>query len=290
MKWSVVVAFFILANIAVCGTASRTPKDEGSNQARADANQQHTPAPLPTVANDTPNGSLKRPREKGEHPVSIAPSPLPVQSIKDVWDKALVILTGLLVIVSGFQMWYLYRTIKAIKEQASIMERSTAATEKSVKLQEIQSMQWIDVIGIQTHVNSVQGKIPEGTTQTPLFVNFDIVNPTGMILTLNWVIIRIDGERQPPRLFDHPLNPSSDPVTINTSIILEGMRLEAYGKYALGISVIVYVGYRDALNKPRKQHFSCMCVCGPPASTRISPYQGIISEDDIQEGERKNTN
>jgi hypothetical protein len=98
--------------------------------------------------------------------------------------------------------------------------------------------------------------------------------------------MRIGGVREKPRIYNHPLNPNSDPVTINTSIMLEGDRLEAYKKYVLAIPVIVYVGFTDAFNRPRKQHFSCVCVAGPPASTRTSVYQGEIPDDDIQESDK----
>jgi hypothetical protein len=60
---------------------------------------------------------------------------------------------------------------------------------------------------------------------------------------------------------------------------LEDDRLDAYRQYKLGVST-------DAFNKLQKQHFSCLCVCGPPASTRTSPLRGTIPEDDIEESDR----
>jgi hypothetical protein len=212
---------------------------------------------------------------------------------KSWWDKLYVIFTGLLVIAGLAGIWYAYQTLKvlrkqtyAIRRQAVLTRRSTIATEKSIRLQEIQLAQWIDVVGIRTRVNNVQGHVPAGTTQTPLFITFDIVNPTSMLVTLNWVIMRIDGERQKTRLFNHPLNPSTDPVTIDTSIMLEGNRLEEYKRYSLRFPVIVYIGYTDAFNKPRKQHFSCVCVCGPPAGTRTFPYEGTIPDEGIDQTDK----
>jgi len=56
-------------------------------------------------------------KQDTEHRVRIG-TPVAVSTIKDRWDKALVLFTGLVVIVGGFQIWFLWRTVQATSDNA----------------------------------------------------------------------------------------------------------------------------------------------------------------------------
>jgi hypothetical protein len=290
----IIVTGLLLAVMQVAPIAARAQKiDSVGGQSQHSNNHTTKPAFVPRVVQPNESASDAKPQHDAETSTDKGEINAAPKSGKDLWDKLYVVFTGLLVLVGiltliaiGYQAREMARATKGMKHQASIMERSTAATEKSVALQETQLTQWIDVGSIGSRVQNRNGKIPEGTTQTPLFISFDILNPTGMILNLNWVIVRIDGERKPAQLFNHAMTPG-DIFPISTSVSLEGRRLEEYQRHALCISIIAYVGFTDAFNRPRKQDFPCICTCGPPSGTRPSPYHGIVPDDDLTEDEKE---
>jgi hypothetical protein len=194
----------------------------GQNNPNVKQNGASSNAPLapPQQSPASQGDSIKTRAGDKEPERPMAVSGLPDIVIKkDFFDYIAIACTFFLFIVGIGGVYVAVGTLKTIqkqthfiKRQAILMRRSTEATEKSIRMQETQLKQWIDVDGIVTRVNHMQGRVPEGTTQTPLFISFDISNPTGMVLILNWVIVRIDGKGRNRNFSAIPLIPAATPL------------------------------------------------------------------------------
>ena len=70
------------------------------------------------------------------------------------------------------------------------------------------------------------------------------------------------------------------PITIILSLNAE--RIDAYGKYALVLQLIVTLGYTDAFEKLRRQPFGVTCYCSPLNICNLSPFEGTLRDDRIE--------
>jgi hypothetical protein len=115
--------------------AQNTQTNQGSPTA--------TPSPVPTDStngNKHQTGSPQSASGKGSvgvHPVeplaisTVPDKPLGVSTVKDNWDKALVIGTLLIVLVGGFQILFLWRTVDATRDNAKAALLNAQAVIKS---------------------------------------------------------------------------------------------------------------------------------------------------------------
>lgn len=81
----------------------------------------HPPVPVAgrNTTNDNQTSSRYPANHDGEESVNIVSTPkIEAESKKDLWDKALVPATGALVIIGTFQIIFLWRTVKATKDNA----------------------------------------------------------------------------------------------------------------------------------------------------------------------------
>ncbi len=101
----------------------RTQNKSSENVQQNTANNKNTSndSPVPITKLKTSNEDQNQgPRVASEYiDNSIRhPAPIPVNPTKDSWDRALVVFTGLIVIVGGFQIWFLWKTVKATSDNA----------------------------------------------------------------------------------------------------------------------------------------------------------------------------
>jgi hypothetical protein len=100
------------------------PQDKRPNQGAKNSQTSNEPAnksarPPDQAADENQNQSKPITPGTEERAIRVASlPPVAVKSGKDGWDKALVIFTGLIVIVGGFQIYFLYATVAATKDNA----------------------------------------------------------------------------------------------------------------------------------------------------------------------------
>lgn len=170
-------------------------------------------------------------------------------------------------------------TAKATIRSARAAKRSADAALRGIKLQETQLRQWIAIdnttIGIGTH------KLDSNATEVRLGISTFILNPTGMPITLEWAVLRIDSQRHDLVLNDHVLGPS-DSYPLRTFILLRDARLALYREYKLFLNLVLTVRFTDAFGTSRKQAFASQYRCGPPSGANESAYRGRVPDDEIQ--------
>jgi hypothetical protein len=201
----------------------------------------------------------------------------PATPLADRTQEALVLFTGLLVVVGfvtavfiGWQSWETRKAAKAAHISAD-------ATEKSVRLQETASRQWVNLDELRA---GAQPPFVSGMTQVTLVFTFNVTNPTKMPLTVEWLIVRVNGESLTKAL--HHFLPPDDVYPVKIPVTIRNKQVEEYGAYKLVLSFIATVGYTDAFERPQRQPFGVMCMCGPPAMCNISPYEGALPDDQLE--------
>ena len=125
----------VLALLILAGWQGPAPNKTASNgvQQETQANQASTPKSAPiargTAADDQQNESTVQTPKNTEESVKIVSAPkIQTQSQKDVWDKALVVATWVLVGVGAFQIIFLWRTVLATKDNAVAAKMGAEAT------------------------------------------------------------------------------------------------------------------------------------------------------------------
>lgn len=82
--------------------------------------------PVPKPLNESHNSSSGPETDNGEHPVKIVSIPqVQIESRKDRYDKIVVLCTALLVLLGGFQVFYLWRTV-IVARDAAVAARASA--------------------------------------------------------------------------------------------------------------------------------------------------------------------
>jgi hypothetical protein len=123
----------VLVIIALLAASPKGAQNKNPDQAKPEAgsNRQEPASSTrmldsePAQENQSSNGEAKANRE----PARISTNPtIQIGSHKDGWDKALVVFTGLIVIVGGFQIYFLWGTVEATKDNAFAARESATAT------------------------------------------------------------------------------------------------------------------------------------------------------------------
>jgi hypothetical protein len=126
------VVVFVMMAIGLILPCPRSAQDKSANSIQKDGNDKNanpnsvvlSQAQLAPQKNQNPSAEVA-PKDI-EHSVSIE-RPVPVNSIKDPWDKSLVILTGCLVIAGFFQLWFFWQTVKATSANVKALIESQRA-------------------------------------------------------------------------------------------------------------------------------------------------------------------
>jgi hypothetical protein len=129
--------FRVAVLIVLTAFPAQTPRDaqgQSPNSVKTNSNTNQTPAtePSPSIlkkaSEENQNQGGKIAPTNKEQSVQITSIPkVSVESKKDLYDKILVVATGLLVFVGGFQIYFLWRTIRAIQSQATAMMEADCA-------------------------------------------------------------------------------------------------------------------------------------------------------------------
>lgn len=125
------------APVPGCGQAADNPTSAGDS-GQHHGKQKRSTAPVSiSVANqvgpseDKTNNSEKSGNNNDE---AVAITKLPTVSVSKDWaDKSYWLFSGLLVVVSGFQAWLLWRTLRAIKSQADTMESQVSIQRETLR-------------------------------------------------------------------------------------------------------------------------------------------------------------
>lgn len=162
-------------------------------------------------------------------------------------------------------------SVGAINRQAGIMERQTAATERaaeaserSITLQEVALRQWVTIENWRSIV-----WIPEGGDLS-LHIQFDVVNPTDLPLTLDYAFILFgsEGGKAGRRNLIPPKK--SHPVITTVKITEEQRVKREQGE--LVFMVNGYIKFVDALEKERTQEFGGLIGCSKTGVRFVPPY------------------
>jgi hypothetical protein len=172
-------------------------------------------------------------------------------------------------VTAAFIGWQSYETRKAAK-----------ATEKSVRLQEVNLRQWVAIENWKAIPY-----IPEGGAWD-LHVQFDVVNPTKLPLTLNSVLVTFSchgcGD-QGGKIGRKNLVPPGKGHPVVTSLkITEEQLVKWEDLEELVFIVNGSVEFEDVLKKVRNQPFSGLIACSKKGGVRyIPPYGSGVYITDI---------
>lgn len=175
------------------------------------------------------------------------------------WVNAIsvVVLVG----VTAYYALTSSKILKAVQRQTNMLERSTAATEKSVKLQEVAMRQWVSIENWNGQIVTREGK-------RLLEFKFDIVNRTKSPLRLEFITTNAHGCATQQRA-DHVLGPEKEfSVTRVTGPLSEEQQSK------LRITIAGAVTYEDVFEERRTQRFNATCSWSTHSGFFFYQYEG----------------
>lgn len=277
-------------------------KDSDADESRKASSAEAKSNAAPSVPNVSETPTKPLPDSKGNHSQEESQDGIyrvKVISQPSATDAPLfmpyLIATALGVIVNAAILYGILRQNKINWRQVRINVRAARAAKRSaeaalrgIRLQEIQLKQWISIEDFQ----ATTGRLDRAATEARLSILYHIRNPTGMPLTIDWVVFRIGiREQKQASVLKRNLGPGES-YPMRTFTVLREARLDLYRQYTLGLNIIITVGFTDAFENARKQMFGSHYRCGPPAAADPSPYEGPWPDDEIepQENEESNKN
>lgn len=161
----------------------------------------------------------------------------------------------------------MWKSTDAVQRQTEILERSTVATEKSVRLQEIIQQQWIQISGWRIEDrNSVDETPPRFT------IVMDISNPTSAPLTLQSVSMRGAGKSVGVGMGIQNILAPKESFKFGYTAVLKPEEVPLYSASNLVLVLKGSIFYVDAFGNRKEQPFSQSCICGIQ-SAQFSPFQ-----------------
>jgi hypothetical protein len=173
------------------------------------------------------------------------------------WPLVAVAIWGILVAI---------RTLNAIKEQTKATRIAAEASEKSVNLQATALRQWVDIKEWRSTV-----WIPEGGVLS-LHIQFDVVNPTSLPLTLDSVFIMLGD--QGGKVGRRNLVPPGKGHPVVTSVKITEEQLRKWDEDELVFIVNGHVDFGDVLENVRSQPFSGLIACSKKRGVKFIPPYG----------------
>lgn len=266
----------VLIAVLLVGTTSilfafqspRDDKDGGISQIKGDSNPNQGPS-KDAVPLKTPNGANRDKNQGSEikfkdEDQSVRVTSIPkvsVQSGKDVWDKGLVVATGLLVIVGGFQIGFLWSAVKAANANAIALINGERAWVMA-------NIKWPTDRMRQININSDK-------TGLDMFLTFQNDGGTPVWITEKFCRLAIvDLIPEQPNFADVGdgdfIDVSPEPLSVNGSSEVR-MTLLCLGKSGWERATVIYgfIKYRDVFSPSRETRFGF--VVGPDNElTRIA--------------------
>jgi hypothetical protein len=194
-------------------------------------------------------------------------------------DWWLVIIAGLTALAIVYQAKEMASATAEMKKQADIMRRSTEATERSVRLQEIAQQQWVQMTDWRTEQRSPAQGNPSSFT-----VAMEITNPTSIPLTVKAVTAIVAG-RKFSFVANNMIGPS-DNVKVEFPIVLTDAEKTLCATYKLIFAIDGCVTFVEGIgtDKRREQPFCMSCNCGPNDFAEFSSIQDTRNQ---QAGDQK---
>jgi hypothetical protein len=157
--------------------------------------------------------------------------------------------------------------VDATKDSVIATQHSAEAMEKSVRLQEVNLRQWVDIENWKAVPYMREGG------KIGLHIQFDVINPTSLPLMLNSVSIALGGQES--KVGGENLIPPKKSQPIVTSVkITEEQLLRWEDLKELVFMVNGYVDFEDTLKKPQSQPFSGLIACSEKGGVRFIPPYG----------------
>jgi hypothetical protein len=164
----------------------------------------------------------------------------------------------------GITVWAILFTLVAISWQSYETRKSAKAALKSIKLQEIQLRQWVEVDDWKTSAPFTQPT----TKEADLTVSFQVFNPTKIPLTLKSIVATAGPIWEPEfrgsmsTSMQYALAPDSGyPIAIK--VPMKGEIFLRYERRQLALVVSIDVGFEDLFDIRRDQKFVFTGKCGP---------------------------
>ena len=281
MNWIIVAVL-----LAITQAASPVPR-QASNRAASrsqsvqkKATRKHNP-PAPASVPGHPESNEnqdagKAPTQTDAQKAIVIREPVAVTVRTSGWDHLYVIFTGCLVVIGGLGVFFALRTLKVIQRQALSTRRQTihlrhsvAAARRNakaakisaefmvrqVKLQEAGMRQWVNLEKWTTGSSPIRPK-------NELVVEFQIVNPTQVPLTLDAVLNKIGGGQSNDQGITGLLAPGN-PYIVTLPMRLSDEQMAAFDQANLVLTVRCDILFTDAMERKWQQIFGRMMVCGP---------------------------
>jgi hypothetical protein len=260
MKWCPAAVLILAVRLVFPCPGSAQNKTANQVQKKANDNESRTKLLVPTIPQPdaSPKAQNPTPSEASanvERRVRIE-SPVTVNSRKDLWDKALVWCTVLIVVVGIFQIISLWRTVKATKLAANAAKDSAKVAEESLVLL---NRPWLDTD------EWTADNMAEGLDDKPVIrIMFNVINlsPTPARIEqieISHVILRGDQGRQ--ILTGQTIRQIRDVKTMVTPgsyypVYLVTETFPPYRAEGMYIQVSGCITYKDAFHKTRRKRFS----------------------------------
>lgn len=182
----------------------------------------------------------------------------------------------------GITAWLVVLTLGAIVWQAWETRKAAEVARDSVRLQEIVYYQWTESVNWKTSI--ISGEDPPKLT-----IEFDILNPTNVPLTLKGAYISF-ASQQPHTGFVIPgrFLPPKTPTHINGSIEIGDVRRSKFMDNSLGILVDGHITFESVLKKVVSQTWSGILTCGPDQTT--FQYSGPMHRTETKDKEANKGN
>ena len=244
------------------GQAPRAAQDESPKRIETNTENKNNSAPhSPPSAVDQKTAvknqgeGAKITTDDDNHPIKVMSLPeVFIKSNKDGWDKALVILTGLIVVVGGFQIYFLWGTVTATRDNAATARASADMAVAAMR-------QWVEIKN-WSHEYKVRGD--DGSQE--LWVTFVATNPTKLPFWLMSTKTRSPwGEHMEAHKI---LLTPNEPYTVDFGPIpLDEKRRDAYLKNGLATTVFGYIVIEDCFEENRDQIFTGLLHCTQTGTT-----------------------
>jgi hypothetical protein len=257
MKIAIVLLF--LATVLPIYGQEKHPQPSGNGDHATEPNK-HSKAPSTETVNVI-NQQAPPVEEKGtkEHPQGYFSRLLAPENLPNI----ALFLVG----VAGIGI--AIRTLRAIESQTKAMVAGMR--------------QWVT---IQAFEDTVAPIFEEGALKLHFHLSFEITNPTGKPLTLEWYVISINAKKYSSRL-NFTLVPGQV-HRLKSSIDYTDEMRNKYTHEGYTVTVTGVIAFTDALTDFQKQRFGYVLKCRPVNGETLN-YQGPLPDEDIEKEEAKDS-
>jgi hypothetical protein len=212
--------------------------------------QQPSKAPAPASSPQAQTNSGGQHSDDAERTVGISKLP-PVSVTRDWADWGVWVFSFLLVVVGVLQVWLLWRTLGAMKQQADLMKQQA-------DIQEAALQQWVDVVTADAGGDN-QKSLPNKLLAVNL--GFKAVNNTSFMLTIKKIVTKVSFFAERSETFtittSVSLPPSKGKESAYPFYVPLKLDAEHAELFANGTILTIHgeVGFEDCLRKNQVDEF-----------------------------------